>query len=74
MRGFPQDSLSIYRCFDVPPMFEATTGRNEVSSRESEDTETSSELGDGAPFTKNDVNFLRSLRSSVEEQNCFGSR
>jgi hypothetical protein len=67
MRGFPLDSPSIYRCFDVLPMLEATIGRNEVSSKESEDTETSSESGDGMPFTKNDANFLRFFRISEGE-------
>ncbi len=52
--------------FDVLLMLEATIGLNEVSSKDSEDAETASESGEGAPFTKNDVNFLRSLRISVE--------
>ena len=53
--------------FDVLLMLEATIGLNEVSSKESEETEAGSESGgDAGPFTKNDVNFLRSLRISVE--------
>jgi hypothetical protein len=60
MRGFPLDSLSIYRCFDVLLMLEATIGRNAVCSKESENTERSSESGDGPPFTKSGVNFRRS--------------
>jgi hypothetical protein len=52
-------------------MLKATIGRNEVSSKESEDTETSSESRDGTPFTKNDVNFLRSPRISEEEQTAL---
>jgi len=52
--------------FDVLLMLEATIGLNEVS-KESEESEPNAETGsDGAPFTKNDVNFLRSLRISVE--------
>jgi hypothetical protein len=53
--------------FDVLLMLEATIGLNEVAAKESEDAEAGTEAGgDGAPFTKNDVNFLRSLRISVE--------
>ncbi len=48
-------------------MLEATIGLNEVSSKETEEGEPALEAGEGgAPFTKNDVNFLRSLRISVE--------
>jgi hypothetical protein len=52
--------------FDVLLMLEATIGLNEVSSKDSEDVEAGTEPAEGAPFTKNDVNFLRSLRISVE--------
>ncbi len=53
--------------FDVMLMLEATIGLNEVAAKEAEDAEPGAEGGvDGAPFTKNDVNFLRSLRISVE--------
>jgi hypothetical protein len=38
-------------------------GRNEVSSRESEDAERSCESGGGAPFDGNDGHFLRALPS-----------
>ena len=52
--------------FDVLLMLEATIGLNEVS-KESEDADGTAEASaDGGPFTKNDVNFLRSLRISVE--------
>jgi hypothetical protein len=38
-----------------------------VSAKETDDAEPGAETGaDGLPFTKNDVNFLRSLRISVE--------
>jgi len=53
--------------FDVLLMLEATIGLNEVSSKENDEGEPTLEAGEGgAPFTKNDVNFLRSLRISVE--------
>ena len=52
--------------FDVLLMLEATIGLNEVSAKESEEAEAGTESGDGTPFSKNDVNFLRSLRISVE--------
>ena len=53
--------------FDVLLMLEATIGLNEVSSKESEPAEGGADASsDGGPFTKNDVNFLRSLRISVE--------
>lgn len=51
--------------FDVLLMLEATIGLNEVSNKES-DADGTSEPADGNGFTKNDVNFLRSLRISVE--------
>lgn len=53
--------------FDVLLMLEATIGLNEVASKESEDVEGASDSGgEDGPFTPNDVNFLRSLRISVE--------
>ncbi len=53
--------------FDVLLMLEATIGLNEVGSKDSEDAETAAESdAEGGAFTKNDVNFLRSLRISVE--------
>jgi hypothetical protein len=45
-------------------MLEATIGLNEVKEGDSADTTETSE--DGTAFTKNDVNFLRSLRISIE--------
>jgi hypothetical protein len=55
--------------FDVLLMLEATIGLNEVTNKDADEgsSEAAPELGvDGLPFTKNDVNFLRSLRISVE--------
>ncbi|HEY6489423.1 MAG: hypothetical protein WCC26_21860 [Terracidiphilus sp.] len=62
--------------FDVLLMLEATIGLNEVTNKETEDVEPGAELGaEGGPFTKNDVNFLRSLRISVEgEDNDFDDK
>jgi len=53
--------------FDVLLMLEATIGLNEVNAKEAEDADSDAEDG-GEPgeFTRNDVNFLRSLRISVE--------
>ena len=52
--------------FDVLLMLEATIGLNEVS-KDGENAEGQAEVGeDGKTFTKNDVNFLRSLRISIE--------
>ena len=50
--------------FDVLLMLEATIGLNEV--KEGENGETSEASEEGSTFTKNDVNFLRSLRISIE--------
>ena len=49
--------------FDVLLMLKATIGLNEVSSKEVLEDDMSNE--DGA-FTQNDLNFLKSLRISVE--------
>jgi hypothetical protein len=49
--------------FDVLLMLEATIGLNEVGSKEGADEESGSEEG---AFTQNDLNFLKSLRISVE--------
>ena len=53
--------------FDVLLMLEATIGLNEVAAKEAEDAEARKEEGvEEAPFTPNDLHFLRSLRISVE--------
>lgn len=52
--------------FDVLLMLEATIGLNEVSAKEA-DGESGGEAGaEDGTFTRNDLNFLRSLRISVE--------
>ena len=59
--------------FDVLLMLEATIGLNELSA---EDAEAGAEEGaEEAPFTKNDLHFLHSLRISVEgeEENASDS-
>jgi hypothetical protein len=53
--------------FDVLLMLEATIGLNEVGSQRGDAQEVAGESGPGAaPFTQNDLHFLRSLRISVE--------
>jgi hypothetical protein len=49
--------------FDVLLMLEATIGLNEVTEGDAEETE---EAEDGSSFTKNDRDWLRRLRISVE--------
>ncbi len=58
--------------FDVLLMLEATIGLNEVTEDEAASDQLADGAGDSGPFTHSDVNFLRSLRISVEgdeEQN-----
>ena len=52
--------------FDVLLMLEATIGLNEVSSKEKPHSDAGDEAGEDGAFTPNDLNFLRSLRISVE--------
>ena len=62
--------------FDVLLMLEATIGLNEVTAKDSEEVAAGSgEDGAEAPFTTNDLHFLRSLRISVEgeEENASDS-
>ncbi|HET7347155.1 MAG TPA: hypothetical protein VFJ10_07475 [Acidobacteriaceae bacterium] len=54
--------------FDVLLMLEATIGLNEV--KEGENAEPAESAEDGTKFTKNDVNFLRSLRISIEGEDA----
>jgi hypothetical protein len=57
-------------------MLEATIGLNDLSAKDSEDTEAGAEDGsEEAPFRKNDLHFLHSLRISVEgeEENASDS-
>lgn len=51
--------------FDVLLMLEATIGLNEVSD-EAEAEHSGDGTAEDGPFTRNDLNFLRSLRISVE--------
>jgi hypothetical protein len=60
--------------FDVLLMLEATIGLNEVAAKEAEDAEAGKqEGGEAAPFTQNDLHFLRSLRISVEGEEENGA-
>jgi hypothetical protein len=54
--------------FDVLLMLEATIGLNEVGAKNSESAEAGADADGeaGAPFTQNDLHFLKSLRISVE--------
>lgn len=54
--------------FDVLLMLEATIGLNEVEAQPGEEGAASEPelIEGGKPFTRQDVNFLRSLRISVE--------
>jgi hypothetical protein len=49
--------------FDVLLMLEATIGLNEVGAKDAADEGSTAEEG---AFTQNDLNFLKSLRISVE--------
>jgi hypothetical protein len=52
--------------FDVLLMLEATIGLNELSEEDETDEAETEDGTERLPFTPNDVNFLRSLRISVE--------
>jgi hypothetical protein len=53
--------------FDVLLMLEATIGLNEVSEKETGDSETGADEGEAeGPFSQTDLHFLKSLRISVE--------
>jgi hypothetical protein len=56
--------------FDVLLMLEATIGLNEVGAKTADSADASGESnGESAPFTPNDLSFLKSLRISVEGEN-----
>jgi hypothetical protein len=53
--------------FDVLLMLEATIGLNEVFAKDAEEVAVGiGQSAEEAPFTPNDLHFLRSLRISVE--------
>jgi hypothetical protein len=58
--------------FDVMLMLEATIGLNDVTNEDSAGSSAEQgklgdgQEGEGGPFTSHDVNFLKSLRISVE--------
>ena len=54
--------------FDVLLMLEATIGLNEVDLEDADEADTEDEALEG-PFTSTDLNFLKSLRISLSEDN-----
>jgi hypothetical protein len=61
--------------FDVLLMLEATIGLNDIAAKEAEEAEAATNQGGAeAPFTPNDLHWLRSLRISIEgeEKNAAG--
>jgi len=52
--------------FDVMLMLEATIGLNDVTNETEPSVEQDDQENEGGPFTSHDVNFLKSLRISVE--------
>ena len=54
--------------FDVLLMLEATIGLNELDLDEADATEVEGEEVEG-PFTSTDLNFLKSLRISISDEN-----
>jgi hypothetical protein len=52
--------------FDVMLMLEATIGLNDVTSDADPSAQQDDQQNEGGPFTSHDVNFLKSLRISVE--------
>lgn len=52
--------------FDVMLMLEATIGLNDVTTDADTSSQQDDQQNEGGPFTSHDVNFLKSLRISVE--------
>ena len=52
--------------FDVMLMLEATIGLNDVTNEADPSSQQDDQENEGGPFTSHDVNFLKSLRISVE--------
>ena len=52
--------------FDVMLMLEATIGLNDVTDDADPSAQQDDQENEGGPFTSHDVNFLKSLRISVE--------
>ncbi len=52
--------------FDVMLMLEATIGLNDVTKDSDPSSQQDDQENEGGPFTSHDVNFLKSLRISVE--------
>jgi uncharacterized protein (UPF0335 family) len=60
--------------FDVLLMLEATIALNDISAKEAEQVEVPAGRSGEAPFTQNDLSFLRSLRISVAGENVTGEK
>lgn len=56
--------------FDVLLMLEATIGLNEVEPEAAAEEEDQTSEEAGAPFTRNDVSFLKSLRITLPEEDA----
>ena len=52
--------------FDVMLMLEATIGLNDVTNDADPSAQQDDQENEGGPFSSHDVNFLKSLRISVE--------
>ena len=59
--------------FDVLLMLEATIGLNEIEDDEDAEKAEGDEVEE-APFTRNDLTFLKSLRITTEEHNSEDSK
>ena len=56
--------------FDVMLMLEATIGLNDVTSDADPSAQQDDQQNEGGPFTSHDVNFLKSLRISIEGEDA----
>jgi hypothetical protein len=59
--------------FDVLLMLEATIGLNEIAEENEEEIKSEGDEVAEAPFTRNDLTFLKSLRITTEENSASGS-
>ena len=56
--------------FDVMLMLEATIGLNDVTSDADPSAQQDDQENEGGPFSSHDVNFLKSLRISIEGEDA----
>ena len=59
--------------FDVLLMLEATIGLNEIAEENEEEVKDEGDEVTEAPFTRNDLTFLKSLRITTEENSAGGN-